>query len=59
MLSLIAGNISSTHFSTILGMLVAREHRFLCNLAICLSHDVLWAAKEFPYKIPSDVKSYF
>jgi hypothetical protein len=25
------------------------------NLASCLSHDVLWSAKEFPYKNPSEI----
>jgi hypothetical protein len=49
--SFTVGNISSALSSIIVGTLVVRECRIFCNLETC---DILWVAKEFAYKNPSD-----
>jgi hypothetical protein len=52
MSSFTVGNISSAICTTILGTLVSRECRIFCNLE---TSDILWVAKEFAYKNPSDI----
>jgi hypothetical protein len=58
-LSLTAGNVSSTLCSRIIGIPVARECRIFHNLETFITHDALWAANELIYKNPSDIASYF
>jgi hypothetical protein len=53
--SFTTGNISSALSSTILGPFVARECRIFCSLE---TRGILWVAKEFAYKNPSNIASW-